>query len=144
MSLACGRHVDFSVGMVEVNFQLIVYLSEDNKTTYELNNSYVLGRDSSCEIRILSNILSREHCTLVLMPKAKRDKHPYYIIRDGVFSGNPSKNGTWINSTRINEITRLKHQDIITFGRDYPKAVFWESELEEEQYNNGTFPSDYE
>jgi pSer/pThr/pTyr-binding forkhead associated (FHA) protein len=128
----------------KVNFKLLVCLSISDKQTHELNNSYVLGRDSSCEIRILSNILSREHCTLVLMPKAKRDKHPYYIIRDGVFSGSPSRNGTWVNGVRINEITRLNHQDIITFGRDYPRAIFWESELENEKYNNETFPADYE
>lgn len=78
------------------------------------------------------------------MPKAKHDLHPYYLLRDGVFAGNPSRNGTWVNGDRITEITKLKHQDIITFGRDYPKAVFWESESEAEQYKNETFPSDYE
>ncbi len=78
------------------------------------------------------------------MPKTKRDKCPYYIIRDGVFSGSPSKNGTWVNGNKISEITRLKHQDIITFGRNYPKAVFWESELENEKHNNETFPTEYE
>jgi pSer/pThr/pTyr-binding forkhead associated (FHA) protein len=127
-----------------VNFQLIVCLSDVNKQPYQLNNSYILGRDSSCGIRILSGIVSKEHCTLILMPRTRYDKHRYYLVRDGVFAGEPSKNGTWINGVKINEIIRLKHQDIITFGRDYPNAVFWESELENQQHNNETFPSDYE
>jgi len=122
-----------------IDFKLFVHLKEfDSAIGYELNNSYIVGRDSSCEIRIQNAVISKEHFTLILMPKAKCDEHFFYLIRDGTFTGLPSKNGTWINGIRSNEIVKLKHQDIITFGQNYPKAIFWESSLEYEHYGRET------
>lgn len=128
-----------------MNFQLIVYLNQQASSfTYELDNSYIVGRDKNCGIRILSNILSREHCTLIYMPKSKLEVRRYYILRDGIFGGEHSRNGTWLNGTRIKEVMKLKHQDIISFGGKYPQASFWELELENEPCINGTFPFDYQ
>lgn len=134
-----------------MDFKLLVYLKEsDSGTTHELDNSYIVGRDSSCGIRIVGNLLtkghctlSREHCTLIYMPKTKVDPNRYYLLKDGVFAGDRSTNGTWLNKTRIKELIRLKHQDVITFGGNYPQAIFWESESENELCKNATFPFDY-
>lgn len=118
-----------------MDFQLIVYLNKsDSGTTYELENSYILGRNKACEIYILSSIVSNEHCTLILMPKTKVDVNQYYVIQDGVFAGNSSKNGTFINGKRITKTVRLNNQDEITFGGQYPKAIFL---ILEEEYDNG-------
>lgn len=122
-----------------MDFKLLIYLSQADPIVQFLDNNYIVGRDKTCGIRILSNIVSSEHCTLILMPKTKFDKNHYYVIKDGIFGGIPSRNGTWINGRRIQEIVRLNHQDVITFGQIYPKAVFIESEVENEQNNNGTF-----
>lgn len=118
----------FHINLVKkVDFKLTIFLNEFGlMETYELDSSCILGRDESCGIPIFnpSKTVSSQHCTLILMPKSKEDSTEYYLIRDGVFNGKPSSNGTFVNGKRILQLTRLSNQDEITFGARHPRAVF--------------------
>lgn len=112
-----------------MNYQLLVHLNiEQAPFIHNLTAAiYLIGKHFSCDILVLDRYVSRQHCTLILLPPDKNNLTPYYSIVDGVLMATHSKstNGTWINGKKITNLTQLNHQDTITFGPyEYPKAVF--------------------
>ena len=73
---------------------------------------YSLGRDSHCDIRLLSKFVSRRHATLER--HARTDGTYYYQITDGN-NGKPSVNGLMING-RKRQTHILQDNDEIVFG----------------------------
>jgi pSer/pThr/pTyr-binding forkhead associated (FHA) protein len=96
--------------------QIHLLIIEDDKgrQEYHLDGStYSIGRDPSCDIRLVSHFVSRHHATL------KRVLHDddtcSYQIVDGNFKGKPSSNGIFINGRRLPK-RDLQHEDKIVFG----------------------------
>ena len=73
---------------------------------------YSIGRDSNCDIRLLSKFVSRRHGTLERHERA--DGTYYYQITDGN-NGKPSANGLMING-RKRQTHILQDNDEIIFG----------------------------
>jgi len=69
-----------------------------------------VGRSENCEVRILGETVSRLHCEI------ERIGGGYYL-RDR------SRNGTWVNGTRVNEC-QLQNGDWIRVGEDYLRVDF--------------------
>jgi|GEM_PF-211573 len=95
------------------NHLLIV---EDNKgrREYTLDGSiYSIGRDPKCDIRLVSQFVSRRHATLVQLPND--DGSYYYRIVDGNLKGRPSANGLLINGRKL-QAHDLEDEDKIIFG----------------------------
>lgn len=95
------------------NHLLIV---EDNKgrREYTLDSPvYSIGRDAKCDIRLVSQFVSRRHATLVQL--AHEDGSYYYRIVDGNLKGRPSANGLLINGRKL-QAHDLVDEDKIVFG----------------------------
>ncbi|MGK7904356.1 MAG: FHA domain-containing protein [Hormoscilla sp.] len=73
---------------------------------------YSIGRDSNCDIRLLSKFVSRRHATLERHERT--DGTYYYRITDGN-NGKPSANGMMING-RKRQTHILQDNDKIVFG----------------------------
>lgn len=74
---------------------------------------YSLGRDPKCDIRLVSQFVSRRHATLLQLPN--EDGTYYYRIVDGNLKGTPSVNGFLINGRKL-QTHDLKNQDEVVFG----------------------------
>lgn len=72
---------------------------------------YSIGRDSSCDIRLVSQFVSRRHAMLVRIEEEDSDQ---YRIVDG-HKGKPSANGLLINGQKL-KAHNLEHDDEIVFG----------------------------
>lgn len=94
------------------------------KQQYTLDRSLVLGRGIASDIYIPLRFISRCQCTLILMPEDSSSDRPYYLLRDGHILGEASANGTWVNGEAIKGFYKLKHHDLITFGGEFPQALF--------------------
>lgn len=95
------------------NHMLIV---EDDKgrREYTLDSPvYSIGRDAKCDIRLVSQFVSRRHATLVQLPN--EDGSYYYRIVDGNLKGRPSSNGLLINGKKL-QAHDLENEDKIVFG----------------------------
>lgn len=95
------------------NHLLIV---EDNKGRREFildSPVYSIGRDPKCDIRLISQFVSRRHATLVQLPN--EDGSYYYRIVDGNLKGKPSANGLLINGRKL-QAHDLEDEDKIVFG----------------------------
>ena len=80
--------------------------------------SYSVGRESTNDIVIYEQVVSRRHATIVLVRLSPRlDTYSYRII-DGDLEGNRSTNGLLING-KLQQSHNLKHGDVVIFG---PKA----------------------
>ncbi|GAB4159452.1 MAG: hypothetical protein Fur0046_38850 [Cyanobacteria bacterium J069] len=89
---------------------------EDNKgrREYTLEGEiYSIGRDPTCDIRLISPFVSRHHATLVRMV----DDHGsyYYRIVDGNGKSKASANGLLINGKKL-PAHDLENQDKVVFG----------------------------
>lgn len=91
---------------------------EDNKgrREYALDGEvYSVGRDPTCDIRLVSPFVSRHHATLVRM---EDDRGTYYYrIVDGNGKSKPSANGLLINGKKL-PAHDLENQDKVVFGPD--------------------------
>lgn len=77
--------------------------------------TYSIGRESSNDIIIYDQVVSRYHATLVrIKPSPKLDSYSYRIL-DGDLDGNRSRNGLMINGKNV-ESHELKHGDVVFFG----------------------------
>lgn len=77
--------------------------------------TYSIGRESSNDIVIYDQVVSRHHATLIrIKPSPKNDSYSYRIL-DGDLEGNRSTNGLIING-QSSESHDLKHGDVILFG----------------------------
>jgi pSer/pThr/pTyr-binding forkhead associated (FHA) protein len=65
---------------------------------------YVAGRGETCDLRLLSDEISREHAEIIR-------------LWDGVVVGDVgSKNGVWVNDAAVTERQRLRDGDLIRVG----------------------------
>lgn len=74
---------------------------------------YSIGRDPKCDIRLVSQFVSRRHATLVQMPN--EDGTYYYRIVDGNLRGKTSANGLLINGRKL-QAHDLENEDHVVFG----------------------------
>ncbi|NJO42703.1 MAG: FHA domain-containing protein [Cyanobacteria bacterium CRU_2_1] len=101
-----------------------LFIIEDDKgrREYTLDNPvYSIGRDPKCDIRLVSQFVSRRHATLVQLPND--DGSYYYRIVDGNLKGKPSANGLLINGRRL-QAHDLQDQDRVVFGPQV-QAVYY-------------------
>jgi pSer/pThr/pTyr-binding forkhead associated (FHA) protein len=95
------------------NHLLIV---EDDKGRREFildSPIYSIGRDPKCDIRLISQFVSRRHATLVQL--THEDGSYYYRIVDGNLKGKPSANGLLVNGRKL-QAHDLQNEDKIVFG----------------------------
>ncbi|CAN1211934.1 Diguanylate cyclase/phosphodiesterase with PAS/PAC sensor(S) [Tumidithrix helvetica PCC 7403] len=85
------------------------------------STTYSIGRNPSNGIVLYSNLVSRQHATLLRVPIPKKSLQLFRII-DGNLQGERSRNGILINGKRkLSHI--LAHGDEIVFSKD-TKAVY--------------------
>jgi pSer/pThr/pTyr-binding forkhead associated (FHA) protein len=97
-------------------YQNHLFIIRDDKGRAEITldrDLHSIGRDPDCDIRLVSQFVSRRHATLVQL---SNDDGTYcYRIVDGVPAGRPSSNGLLINGRKLRAHT-LEHEDEIVFG----------------------------
>lgn len=74
---------------------------------------YSIGRDPTCNIRLVSQFVSRHHATIER--RTQPDGSFYYHISDGNFQGQPSANGLLINGRKLRS-RDLENKDEVIFG----------------------------
>lgn len=82
---------------------------------------YSIGRDPKCDIRLVSQFVSRRHATLMQLPKENGTY--YYKIMDGNLKGKPSANGLLINGRKL-QSHDLRNEDEIVFGPQV-RAIYY-------------------
>lgn len=82
----------------------VVRLVWDDRSVPLGEGAHVIGRDPSSGIWVDSSLVSRRHASLVVTPSS-------VTIEDL-----GSRNGTFVNGTRIDEVLRLVHADEIRVG----------------------------
>lgn len=102
-----------------------LFIIEDNKGRREFILDapvYTIGRDPKCDIRLVSQFVSRRHATLVRLPH-EDDGSYYYRIVDGNLKGKPSANGLLINGRKL-QAHDLEDEDEIVFGPQV-RAIYY-------------------
>ncbi|KGF71930.1 phosphopeptide-binding protein [Neosynechococcus sphagnicola sy1] len=97
---------------------------EDDKGRREFildSPTYSIGRDAKCDIRLVSQFVSRRHATLVQLPQ--EDGSYYYRIVDGSLDGKPSANGLLVNGRKM-QVYDLKNEDEVVFGPQV-RAIYY-------------------
>jgi predicted component of type VI protein secretion system len=93
---------------------LLIIEDDKGRREYTLDSPvYSIGRDPKCDIRLVSQFVSRRHATLVQLPN--EDGSYYYRIVDGNLKGKPSANGLLINGRKL-QAHDLTDQDRVVFG----------------------------
>lgn len=98
---------------------------EDDKGRREFilnDSSYSIGRDPSCDLRLISQFVSRHHATLVRYPEDEESDFRYQIV-DGDKRGKASANGLLINGRKVQR-HELNNEDEIVFGPKV-KAIYY-------------------
>ncbi|BAY50175.1 FHA domain protein (plasmid) [Scytonema sp. HK-05] len=106
------------------DFYLLLTELNGSIKTIKLNlQKYIVGRNSSCDICIHANFISRFHCTLILQENAEGY---CYTLWDGIPLRNASTGGTFLNGKKIDKPNQLKTGDIINFSKinDVPCLQF--------------------
>lgn len=85
---------------------------------------YLIGRDPKCDIRLISQFVSRCHARLIQVPHD--DGSFSYSIVDGN-EGKPSANGLLINGRKL-QAYKLQHEDEIMFGRRFVQPITYSGE----------------
>lgn len=94
---------------------LIIIKGDDGQHEIGLDKPvYSIGRHSTCDLRLLSHLVSRHHATLVQVPLDLEGEYFYRII-DGSLSGQTSRNGLVINGKKRVEHD-LEYGDQILFA----------------------------
>lgn len=75
---------------------------------------YTIGRDPKCDIRLISQFVSRRHATLAQLPGEDGEGY-YYRIVDGNLKGKASVNGLIVNGRKL-PARDLEDGDTIVFG----------------------------
>jgi pSer/pThr/pTyr-binding forkhead associated (FHA) protein len=99
---------------------------EDDQGTKEFTLErpfYSIGRDRECDIRLVSQFVSRRHATLVRLPRDDNSHNYYYRIVDGDAKGKPSANGLMINGRKM-PAHDLKNEDEVVFGPQV-RAIYY-------------------
>ncbi len=103
---------------------LLILEDDQGRKEFPLENPvYSIGRDRNCNIRLMSQFVSRHHATLVRFPHKHNSQSYYYRIIDGDPKGKPSSNGLIINGRKISAHD-LKDEDEIVFGPQV-RAIYY-------------------
>ncbi|MGM3305393.1 FHA domain-containing protein [Anabaena sp. WFMT] len=103
---------------------LLIIEDDQGRKEFPLENPvYSIGRDRNCNIRLMSQFVSRHHATLVRLPRKNNSQSYYYRIVDGDPKGKPSSNGLMINGRKI-PAHDLKNEDEIVFGPQV-RAIYY-------------------
>jgi pSer/pThr/pTyr-binding forkhead associated (FHA) protein len=126
--LAYPSSTNFSTSVsmaAELNENHLLIIEDDQgRNEFPLEDPvYSIGRDRSCNIRLMSQFVSRHHATLVRLPRKNSSNSYYYRIVDGDSKGKPSSNGLMINGRKI-PIHNLKNEDEIVFGPQV-RAIYY-------------------
>jgi pSer/pThr/pTyr-binding forkhead associated (FHA) protein len=101
---------------------LFIIEDEKGRREYVLDAPvYSIGRDPKCDIRLVSQFVSRRHATLVQLPN--EDGTYYYRIVDGNLKGKASANGLMINGRKFHNHD-LRNSDQIVFGPQV-RAIYY-------------------
>jgi pSer/pThr/pTyr-binding forkhead associated (FHA) protein len=95
------------------NHFLIIHDDRGDETVPLVESKYSIGRDRSCDIRLISQFVSRHHATL--QRYSNEDGTFYYQIIDGDFEGRRSANGLLIHSRKL-RTHNLENKDQVIFG----------------------------
>jgi pSer/pThr/pTyr-binding forkhead associated (FHA) protein len=112
------------VAMPQEPHQNHLFIIEDEKgrREYVLDAPvYSIGRDPKCDIRLVSQFVSRRHATLVQLPN--EDGSYYYRIVDGNLKGKASANGLLINGRKFQNHD-LQNADQVVFGPQV-RAIYY-------------------
>ena len=103
---------------------LLILEDDQGRKEFPLENPvYSIGRDRDCNIRLMSQFVSRHHATLVRLPRKNNNQSYYNRIVDGDAKGKPSSNGLMINGRKIGAHD-LKNEDEIVFGPQV-RAIYY-------------------
>jgi pSer/pThr/pTyr-binding forkhead associated (FHA) protein len=103
---------------------LLIIEDDQGRKEFSLEKPvYSIGRDRECNIRLMSQFVSRHHATLVRLPRKNNSHSYYYRIVDGDAKGRPSSNGLMINGRKI-PAHDLKNEDEIVFGPQV-RAIYY-------------------
>ncbi len=84
---------------------LVVIRPDGREEEYEyFAESISVGRDETCQVRLLDSMVSRVHCIITLDGKR-------YIVKDL-----DSRNGTWVNGRKISGRKHVREGDVIQIG----------------------------
>ncbi|WP_228015049.1 FHA domain-containing protein [Synechocystis salina] len=95
-----------------------IFVIEDQKARRIISldePTYSIGRESSNDIVIYDQVVSRHHATLIRIKPTPQNESYSYRILDGDLEGNRSTNGLVING-QDSESHDLQHGDVILFG----------------------------
>jgi pSer/pThr/pTyr-binding forkhead associated (FHA) protein len=93
---------------------ILILIDDQGQREFVLTEPlYSIGRNLQCDIRLVSQFVSRYHATLVQVPN--EDESFSYTIVDGDGKGKPSANGLLINGRKL-QACKLVHEDSIIFG----------------------------
>ena len=108
---------------VEPHFGHLLIIEDDKgRREFVLNRSmYTIGRDPQCDVRLISQFVSRRHATIVQLPNEKGGF--YYRIIDGNLKGKPSANGIMVNGDKA-QAHNLSNEDEIVFGPQV-RAIYY-------------------
>lgn len=107
---------------------LLIIEDDKGRREYILDGSiYSIGRDAKCDIRLISQFVSRRHATLVQLPN--EDGTYYYRIVDGNLKGKPSANGLLINGRKL-QAHDLQNEDEVVFGPQV-RAIYYSLKRDE-------------
>ncbi|MGJ5673251.1 MAG: FHA domain-containing protein [Nostochopsis sp.] len=114
------------LSMAAENHENHILIVEDDQGRKEFTlecSIYSIGRDRECDIRLVSQFVSRRHATLVRLPRNDRSNSHYYRIVDGDARGKPSSNGLMINGRKLSRHD-LKNEDEVVFGPQV-RAIYY-------------------
>ncbi|MEA5578584.1 FHA domain-containing protein [Anabaena sp. UHCC 0451] len=117
-----SNHLSMAAELSE-NHLLIIEDDQGRKEFPLEHPVYSIGRDRNCNIRLISQFVSRHHATLVRLPRKNSHHNYYYRIVDGDPKGKPSANGLMINGRKL-PAHDLKNEDEIVFGPQV-RAIYY-------------------
>jgi pSer/pThr/pTyr-binding forkhead associated (FHA) protein len=103
---------------------LLIIEDDQGRKEFPLEDPvYSIGRDRECNIRLMSQFVSRRHATLVRLPRDHNSHSYYYRIVDGDAKGKPSSNGLMVNGRKMTAHD-LRNEDEIVFGPQV-RAIYY-------------------
>ncbi len=115
---------DLSMAAQTNESHLFIIEDDQGRKEFPLDRPvYSIGRDKNCDIRLVSQFVSRRHATLVRLPRDDSSHRYYYRIVDGDAKGKPSSNGIMVNGRKM-LAHDLKNEDEIVFGPQV-RAIYY-------------------
>ena len=103
---------------------LLIIEDDQGRKEFTLDRPiYSIGRDKNCDIRLVSQFVSRRHATLIRLQRDDSSHRYYYRIVDGDAKGKPSSNGIMINGRKMLSHD-LKNEDEVVFGPQV-RAIYY-------------------